>query len=149
MRRFALPALIVVVTCAGWAQLAYAIPGSDACTAAKSTLNTKLAAVLQLSPELLGAADTPAELTPAVLAALKANALAGEGAQGVIQAAIAAHAAVVTACAPPPTVTPTPTPTPTPTVTPTPTPPPADDDADFDQVGEVPSGAIDTGGGPA
>jgi len=124
-------------------------PDTQVCTDARAALDLRLAAVLDLSAEVLDGADETSDLTPGFLDSLLADDEAGEGAQVDIRAAITAWLAVDRDCAapvPPTTTTPPTTPPPTTaTATPEPTLNPDDDD-DFDQVGTPPRGPVATGG---
>lgn len=138
--RIALPPLAALTLLLAWGQTVYALPDGDPCVQAKADLEVALAAVLDLSPDLLGTTDTVEELTTPVLTALKVNPLAGEGAQAVIQAAIDAQAAVTAACVETPEPTPTPVP---PTPVPTPEPVPADVDPPFESCDEAEAAGVD------
>jgi hypothetical protein len=134
--RLAASALVTAMTLFGLSVSAWALPDTDNCVQAQEDLDVALAAVLDLSPDLLGVNDTAAELTAPVLIVLKSSPLAGEGAQAVIQVAIDALAAVEVACADP-------TPTPTPEPTPEPTPPPDPQDGPFESCAEAEAAGAD------
>ncbi len=120
------------------AQPAVPGPGTAICLDVTARLNAALDDVLQLNPDVIGTITTRDALTASVLATLKADPDAGQGAQEEIQLAANLRVEALAACTAP-TSTPTPTPTPTPTGTPTP-----DVDPPFESCAEAREAGVDT-----
>lgn len=148
MKRSAVLAVgIAAVAVLGTTSIAFATPDtgpdSPACAEAEAALAAALAPIVEFAPDVYPGDKVPAldELTPALLDEILDDPDLGGGARVEVEAALAAHAVSQAACAE--VVTP-----PTSTVTPTttaPAPAPVDDEDDFEQIGEVPRGGVDTG----